>query len=95
MSGGTIVRYRQNPRTAGRVIDGLAFIITPDDHKLHTLNGTGTRIWELCAAGATLGQVAGALTGGFEVEEPRATADAERFLADLVARGILAQDPEA
>jgi hypothetical protein len=72
------------------VIDGLAFVITPDDHKLHTLNGTGTRIWQLCAGGATAEAVAGALTEGWEVDEPRALADAEKFLADLVARGILA-----
>src|SRR5438045_8214719 len=45
-------RYRRNPQTAGRVIDGQAFIVTPDDNKLHTLNGAATQLWVLSAANA-------------------------------------------
>ena len=81
--------YQQNPRTAGRVIDGLAFIVTPDDHKLHTLNATGTHIWELAAKGCTLPEVADSLSKRFQVDEASARSDAERFLDDLVGRGIL------
>ena len=34
-----MARYRRNPQTAGRIIDGQAFVVTPADNKLHTLNG--------------------------------------------------------
>ena len=87
-----MVTYRQHPRAAGRVVDGVAFVITPDDHKLHSLNGTGTRVWQLCASGVTLDEVARALAAAFEVDEPRAQADAARFLADLVSRGLIAEE---
>ena len=86
--------FRQNPRTAGRVIDGLAFVITPDDSKLHALNRTGTRIWELAGDGCTLEQVAEMLARQFAVEAPRARADAEQFCMDLVQRGILVRGPD-
>ena len=48
-----MARYRRNPQTAGRVIDGQAFVVTPDDNKLHTLNGAATLLWQLTAAGAS------------------------------------------
>lgn len=82
-------RYRQNARTAGRVIDGQAFVVTPDDNKLHTLNGTGAAIWALAESGCTLDEVVRALVERFEVDAERARADAMRFLDDLVMRKVL------
>jgi hypothetical protein len=81
--------YRQNPRTAGRVIDGVAFIVTPDDNKLHSLNATGTEIWVLTETNRTVSQVADALSRRFRVDHARALDDAARFCADLCERGIL------
>jgi hypothetical protein len=83
------VRYRKNPETAGRVIDGLAFIITPDDNRLHTLNATATQIWQLSEDGFTEAEAARALATRFEVDEPTALADVRVCLADLVSRQIL------
>jgi hypothetical protein len=82
-------KYRQNPRTAGRVIDGLAFVVTPDDNKLHTLNATGTEIWRQAETACTLDELAAALARRFAVEPAQARGDAGRFCSDLVARGIL------
>jgi hypothetical protein len=88
---GTMERFRQNPRTAGRVVDGLAFVVTPDDNKLHTLNKTGTHIWTLAEHGCTLDEVAASLAARWQgkVDPERARADAAVFVTDLVARGIL------
>ncbi len=83
------VSYRQNPRTAGRIIDGLAFIVTPDDNKLHTLNATGTAIWELTESPRSLDEIVAALAARFDVDGERARADAIGFCADLCARRIL------
>jgi hypothetical protein len=87
--------FRQNPRTAGRVVDGHAFVVTPDDNKLHTLNGTGSCIWEAAEGGRTIDELAAALARRFAVDEVRARADAERFCADLVSRGILQREDPA
>jgi hypothetical protein len=86
-------KFRQNPRTAGRVIDGLAFVVTPDDNKLHTLNATGTEIWRLAETGCTLDEMAAALAHRFAVEPTVARGDAGRFTDDLVSRGILEVAP--
>ena len=63
-----MARYRRNPQTAGRVIDGQAFVVTPDDNKLHTLNGAATMLWKLTAAGASIDDAAAALCTEYEVD---------------------------
>lgn len=82
-------RYQQNRQTAGRVIDGQAFVVTPDDQKLHTLNQTATCLWQLAADGCTPEQAADALVARFRVEHDQALTDAIRCLDDLVARQVL------
>lgn len=81
--------YRRNPQTAGRVIDGLAFVVTPDDNKLHTLNATATRLWQLAASGCTAEAAADELCSRYEVDRDTALRDTESCLRDLVARQIL------
>lgn len=89
LSGNPATRYRRHPQTAGRIIDGQAFVVTADDNKLHTLNVTATRLWELAASGCTVDDAADDLTANFEVEREVARQDAERCLADMAARRIL------
>jgi hypothetical protein len=81
--------FQQNPRTAGRVIDGQAFVVTPNDNTLHSLNATGTLVWELASRPVTCDEVAGAIARRFAVEAAVAARDVAAFLDDLVARGIL------
>lgn len=86
-------RYRRNPQTAGRVIDGLAFVVTPDDNKLHTLNGAATHLWRLAQQGLSADDAADALCAEYEVDRETARQDARACLDDLVARQILVVDP--
>lgn len=81
-------RYRRNPHCAGRVVDGLAFVITPDDNKLHTLNTTATRLWQVAVKPTSVEEAAATLVADFEVDEETARRDAGDCLADLVARTI-------
>ena len=60
--------YRRNPNIAGRVIDGLAFVITPHDNKLQTLNQTATEIWRLAADGCTADAAASAIVELYDDE---------------------------
>lgn len=85
--------YRQNPQTAGRVIDGLAFVVTPDDNKLHTLNAAATRLWRLAAGGCTAEGAAVELCAHYDVDHDTALRDAEACLRDLAARHILLAEP--
>ncbi len=85
-------RYRRNPQTAGRVVDGLAFVVTPDDNKLHTLNVAATRLWQAAQLGISADEAARLLVDAFEVETEVAAADATACLDDLVSRAILVVD---
>ena len=89
-----MARFRQNPRSAGRVVEGTAFVVAPDDPAVLTLNDTATRVWELADGdGATLDEIAAALHKQFKVRLDSARADAERLCSVLVARGILEVTP--
>lgn len=87
-------RYRKHPQTAGRVVDGLAFVVTADDQKLHTLNSTATRLWELAASGTSADEAAEVLVSVYQVEPSTALADARECLEDLVSRQILIRESE-
>ena len=80
------LRFEQCERTASRVIDGKAIVITIDRNQLHVLNDVGTRIWQL-ADGRSLSEIVEALVGEFEVQRERATADVFRFVEQLLAVG--------
>lgn len=85
-------RYRKNPQTAGRIVDGLAFVVTPGQNKLHTLNASGTLLWRLARdadEGVSLDEAVSALVEAFEVDEETARRDAEHCFRDLVEREIL------
>ncbi len=82
------MKYRQSPRVAARVIEGMASVVTSDDNKLHTLNKSATLIWGLAVEGCTIDEMAALLVESYEVEAETARADAEVIAADLVQRGI-------
>lgn len=85
-------RYKRNPQTAGRVIDGQAFIVTPDDNKLHTLNGAATQLWVLAVNAITTADAAAALCAEYEIDRETAEKDAAVCLDDMVARQILVEE---
>jgi hypothetical protein len=87
--GCTMRRYRRNPQTAGRVIDGQAFIVTPDDNKLHTLNGAATTLWTLAARDISADDAAAALCEEYDIDRETAVRDAAACLDDMVQRQIL------
>ncbi len=81
--------YRQNPRTASRVLEGSLFVITPDDNTLHTLNATATAIWERAVNGCTVADAVEAVVSQYDVDAERALADVASCCDELVRRRIL------
>ena len=78
----------QSERTACRVIDGKAVVITIDQNQLHVLNAVGTRVWEL-ADGRSFAQIVADIVEEFEVEPARARLDVQSFVEQLLALGAL------
>jgi hypothetical protein len=67
----------------------MAFVVTPDDNKMHTLNSTGTFLWQLSHKGITAKAAAQALVEHFEVDFQVAAVDAKECLDQFVQQQIL------
>lgn len=71
------------------MIDGLAFVVTPDDNKLHTLNAAATLLWTQAARPLSVDDAAAALVAAYDVDLDTAREDAARCIDDMMARTIL------
>lgn len=79
----------KDKQTASRIIAGEAIVLTPMDSKIHSLNETGSRIWELLADEPTVGEIVAQIHSEFKVSEEQARADVIAFIEELTAKGII------
>lgn len=71
-----------------RRYDDQVAVISLDTSRVRLFNAVGSFLWERCD-GATLDELVAAVRQGFAIDEGTARADVERFVDDLVARGLL------
>jgi hypothetical protein len=79
----------RNPEAVFRIIEGEAVILTLHDNKMHILNLTGTKIWELTAQPIDIDEVVIELCNNFEVSRKKARKDAIKFISHLLNKKIL------
>jgi hypothetical protein len=79
---------------AWRVLDGSAVLVAPSSPNIHKLNDVGTLVWTL-ADGRELDAIVEAVVNEFEVSRTQATVDVDRFVQDLLAKGLLVVRPPA
>jgi hypothetical protein len=79
----------KDEKTASRILDGEAIVLTPMDSKIHSFNETGSRIWELMAGEPTVGEIVTQIHQEFEVSAEQAQADVVAFIEELAARGMV------
>ena len=72
-----------------REIDGEIIALEARGSTYVAANGAGTLLWRSLAAGTTRDALAGELVNAYGIDRPRATADADAFLAELRALGLL------
>jgi len=77
------------PGVIGRIIDGEAVVVHPQQGKVQVLNPVGARLWELADGRRTVAELAQAIVAEYAVDLPRAQADALAFCEDLVKREVL------
>ncbi|MCP4501583.1 MAG: PqqD family protein [Deltaproteobacteria bacterium] len=86
---------KQIRTTPARCVDGQALVITPQDSTLHTLNETGTYIWEQSDGTRTLSDIVKLLCEEYGDDEGESIdvnairTDAETFVKDAEKKGIL------
>ncbi len=86
------LKLRQNPDTPARTIDGEAIVITPADSMLHSLNDTATYIWDRADGTKTLHEICAEMADVFDIDDTTLRADAQAFVVDAIARGLLLGD---
>ena len=72
-----------------REIDGEVIALEARGSTYLAANGAGTLLWRALAAGATPEALADELVRAYGIDRGRATADAEAFVAQLRAQGLL------
>lgn len=70
------------------VLDGEAVVLNLRTGVYYTLNGTGTRLWELLQQ-KSVPEARAQMLAEFEVEPDALDADIGRLLDDLAARGLV------
>lgn len=82
-------QFRAVRKLAVRVIDGETVMMTLTDSKLHRLNETATRVWQLLNEGSTVEETAAAMSAEFEITTAKALREVRATTASLVELGIL------
>jgi PqqD family protein of HPr-rel-A system len=85
------------PSQTVRIADDVVFEILDDETvvlnltsgEYHTLNGTGTRAWQLIEELGDLERVRATMSAEFDVAEDRLAGDLDRLLQDLVERRLV------
>ena len=72
--------------------DGL-ILLDVDGGMVLSSNAVGARIWQLIERQHTTGEIARQLADDYVVPLDRALRDVQTFVADLLARGLVAGDP--
>jgi coenzyme PQQ synthesis protein D (PqqD) len=84
----------QSSRTAWRVYDGEAIVLSSDDSTLNSLNAVGTMIWESADGKTPISAIVARICDEFEVEREQAERDTRAFIARLRERGLLTLSSE-
>lgn len=77
-----------SPLAVSAKVEGAVVVMTPDMRFIE-LDPVGAEIWELLAAGSSLGEIATELTQRYEVELDTALSDAQRFITYLTDEGVV------
>ena len=74
-----------------REIDGEVIALEGRGSTYIAANGAGTLLWRALAAGCTREELAEELVRAYGIDQARATADADQFIAALADQGLLAE----
>jgi len=79
----------QNPEMAWRIVDDECIIVDTQGSQATVLNPVGARIWELSDGKRTLKEIVELILNEYDVDRPRAEADAGSFVTELLERKLI------
>lgn len=88
-SATTIAR---SPDAVSRAVAGEALVFDLGSNRFFTLDGVGTRVWELIAQPTTFGEVLAAMLSEYDVEEERLAEDLQRLFGEMAEGRLVRLD---
>jgi len=82
--------FRRAPGVSSRVIEGRAVVVVMPRETLHSLNPSGTFLWEVIGdTGQTRDALRDHLSKRYQLDGGRAASDVDQFLSQLTELGAL------
>jgi len=82
-------RFVQSERSAHRILDDLAVVMTPQDSMIHTLNAVATVIWNRVDGHRTVREICDLLEEEYDVPRPKLEKDIRDFFQILLDRKVI------
>jgi hypothetical protein len=79
----------RSPKTAWRVIEGEAVILSLDTKAFRGLNPVGSRVWELIDGRRSVDEIVEVIVREFDVTRERAAGDVQAFVRELLDKGLV------
>jgi len=80
---------RPSQDVAFRELEGEAVLVHLGTNRIYSLNPTGTRFWELLAAGDGVSDIKAQLLREFDVDAKQLESEIEALLASLTSEGLV------
>jgi hypothetical protein len=85
-------RFRPSPAVRASISGDGLILLDIDGGMVLSSNAVGARIWQLIEQQHTTGEIARQVADDYVVPVDRALRDVQTFVADLMARGLVAGD---
>jgi len=82
-------RWRPNPDVVTQMVEGETVLVHLQTNEIYALNATGTRAWDLLAAGRNRDEVQESLQGEFDVPAEQLRNEIDILIARLVEQKLL------
>jgi hypothetical protein len=79
----------RSPKTAWRVIEGEAVILSLDTKAFRGLNPVGSRVWELIDGRRSVDEIVEVILREFDVTPERAAEDVHTFVRELLDKELV------
>src|SRR5215470_4652572 len=79
----------RSPKTAWRVIEGEAVILSLDTKAFRGLNPVGSRVWELIDGQRSVEDIVEVIVREFDITPQRAADDVQTFVRELLDKELL------
>ncbi len=79
----------RSPKTAWRVIEGEAVILSLDTKAFRGLNAVGSRVWELIDGRRSVDAIVEVIVREFDVTREQAAGDVQAFVRELLDKGLV------